>query len=39
LDVINGITCILQSKWDKIYKKEMDEVRDWLKENQEEVLN
>ena len=39
LDVINGITCILQSKWDKIYKKEMDEVRDWLKENQEEILN
>ena len=39
LDVINGITCILQSEWDKIYKKEMDEVRGWLKENQEEVLN
>ena len=39
LDVINGITCILQSKWDKIYKREMDEVRCWLKENQEEVLN
>ena len=39
LDVINGITCILQTKWDKIYQKEMDEVRDWLKENQNEVLN
>ena len=39
LDVINGITCILQTKWDKIYKKEMDEARDWLKENQEEILN
>lgn len=39
LDIINGITCILQTKWDKIYQKEMDEARDWLKENQEEVLN
>ena len=32
LDVINGITCILQTKWDKIYQKEMDEARNWLKE-------
>jgi len=39
LDVINGITCILQTKWDKIYQKEMDEARNWLKENQDEVLN
>lgn len=38
LDVINGITCILQTKWDKIYQKEMDEARNWLKDNQEEVL-
>jgi DNA polymerase-3 subunit alpha len=38
LDVINGMTCILQTKWDKIYKKEMDAARDWLKENQDEVL-
>ena len=35
----NGITCILQTKWDKIYQKEMDEARNWLKENQNEVLN
>ena len=39
LDIINGITCILQTKWDKIYQKEMDEARNWLKENQDEVLN
>ena len=39
LDVINGITCILQTKWDKIYQKEMDKARNWLKENQEEILN
>ena len=38
LEVINGVTCILQDKWDKIYKKHMDAARDWLKENQESVL-
>lgn len=38
LSVINGITCILQTDWDKIYQKEMDAAREWLKENQEEVL-
>ena len=38
LEVINGIICILQDKWDKIYQKFMDSARDWLKENQEEVL-
>ena len=38
LEVINGYTCILQTAWDKIYKKEMDAARDWLKENQEETL-
>ena len=39
LDVIIGITYILQTKWDKIYQKEMDEARNWLKENQDKVLN
>ena len=38
LDVINGITCIKCDVWDKIYQKEMDAARDWLKENQEQVL-
>ena len=38
LEVINGITCILQDKWDKIYQKEMDAARDWLKTNQQEML-
>ena len=38
LEVINGITCILQTKWDKIYQAEMDAARDWLKECQTEVL-
>jgi DNA polymerase-3 subunit alpha len=38
LEVINGITCILQDRWDKIYQKEMDIAREWLKANQEEIL-
>ena len=38
LDVINGIVCIKCDVWDKIYQKEMDAARDWLKENQEQVL-
>ena len=38
LEIINGCTCILQTKWEKIYKTEMDIARDWLKEHQEETL-
>ena len=38
LEVINGIVCIPQTKWDKIYQKQMDVARNWLKEHQEEVL-
>ena len=38
LEVINGITCILQTTWEKIYKKHMDTARDWLKANHDEVL-
>ncbi len=38
ISIINGLTCILQTDWDKIYNKEMDTARDWLKENQETVL-
>lgn len=38
LSVINGLTCITQADWDKIYKKEMDTARDWLKDNQEIML-
>ena len=38
IEVINGITCILQDKWDKIYQKEMDIAREWLKQNQKELL-
>ena len=38
LDVINGVTCIVQTKWDKMYQNVMDIARDWLKENHDEVL-
>ena len=38
LEVINGVCCIPQIKWDKIYQTLMDAARDWLKNNQEEVL-
>ena len=30
---------IKQATWDYIYKKEMNPVRDWMKANQEEILN
>ena len=39
LEIINGCTCITQTKWDKIYQKAMDGARDWLKENQKQMLN
>ena len=39
LECINGITCIKQKTWDKIYQAKMDKVRDWIKENQEQILN
>ena len=38
LDVINGITCILQSVWEKIYKAEMQTAKEYLTNNQNEVL-
>lgn len=38
LEVIQGHVCISQLKWDKMYQKVMDAARDWLRDNQEEVL-
>lgn len=38
LEVINGITCILQTVWDKIYKNHMEIARTYLKANQEQLL-
>ena len=39
LEIINGIPCIEQKTWDKMYKNIMDSAREWLKVNQEELLN
>ena len=38
LEVINGCTCILQTRWDNIYKNVMSDAREWLQEHQEEML-
>ena len=38
LEVINGLTCILQTRWEKIYKSVMDGAREWIKSNQAEIL-
>ena len=38
LEIIQGMTCIQQKIWDKIYQNEMNIIRDWLKNNQEEIL-
>ena len=38
LEVINGYTCILQTRWDKIYQDVMAEARTYLQNHQEEML-
>ncbi len=38
LEYINGIACILQKKWDKMYTTKMDTLRQWLRDNQSEVV-
>lgn len=38
LEVINGVTCIKQTTWDKIYQAMMNLAREWIKANQETVL-
>lgn len=39
LQVVNGSTCILFKDWEKIYSASMDAARDWLKDNQQTILN
>lgn len=39
LTIINGENLLPQSTWDNIYSKMMNNIREWLKENQERVLN
>ena len=38
LEVINGLTCIQQTRWDKIYQGVMDGAREWIKANHDEIL-
>ena len=38
LDVVNGCTCILQTKWDKIYQDVMDGARTWIQQNHNQIL-
>ena len=39
IDVIEGYSCILQTKWDKMYQDVMDAARDWVKENHDQILD
>ena len=39
VQIINGVFCIEQKVWDKIYQRYMDTARDWLKESQQTVLS
>ena len=39
LQIVDGMELIPQKIWDNIYKKEMDAAREWLKDNQQKVLN
>ncbi len=38
LNVINGIVCIEQSVWEKIYKTQMEILKVWIRDNHDEVL-
>ena len=38
VEIIKGYPYILQTKWDKVYSKQMDAARDWLKKDQQTVL-
>ena len=39
IDIKNGIFLIEQKEWDNIYQNIMDNVREWLKSNQNQILN
>ena len=39
INIINGVPCILQTQWEKIYKSFMDDVRTWISANHDEILS
>jgi DNA polymerase-3 subunit alpha len=38
IEIVNGNPCILQTEWDKIYQNEMNKAREWISNNQAEIL-
>ena len=38
LDIIDGVPCLKQKTWEKLYKQQMEKAREWLKSHQEEML-
>ena len=39
IEIVNGCVCIRRKEWDKIYQKTMDGLRDWVKGNQQTLLD
>ena len=39
LEVINGVPCIQQKVWDKVYKTIMEDAKVWMKSHQKELLD
>ena len=39
LEVINGVPCIQQKIWDKVYKAIMEDAKVWMKSHQKELLD
>lgn len=39
LEVVNGVPCIQQKVWDKVYKTIMEDAKVWMKSHQKELLD
>ena len=39
LEVINNTICISKINWEKFYKSSMEKIKNWLKQNQEQILS
>lgn len=38
IEIIDGCECIHNKRWDRIYQTHMDSLREWIKENHDEIL-